>query len=49
MNTQLATRQFRIKQWSEIIHARIESGQTINEYSGLFSITSPAIGNRHSG
>ena len=32
MNTQLATRQFRIKQWSEIIHARIESGQTIKEW-----------------
>ena len=32
MNTQLATTQIRLANWANIIHARNESGLSINEY-----------------
>lgn len=32
MNTREATRQFRIQQWTQIIHDRAESGMTIKDY-----------------
>lgn len=39
MDTKLATKQIRIKQWSEIIHDCKESGLRVDEYCEIHSIS----------
>ena len=39
MNTKLATKQIRIKQWAEIIQDRCDSGQKVLDYCASHGIT----------
>lgn len=42
MSTQLATRQIRMQQWSQVIHAKNESGLTVKEYCESHNISENA-------
>ena len=42
MSTQLATRQIRMQQWAQIIHAKNESGLTVKDYCEQNSLSENA-------